>query len=134
MARDHANYRRWDNARYERRKDDIKRRVKLWVEKNRERKNANSRRWAARNLENRRFHARTRQARQRNAVPSWVNLEVVRSMYANARRLERETGIKHHVDHIVPLKSDMVCGLHWGGNLQVLRYDENIRKGNRLHA
>ena len=36
-----------------------------------------------------------------------------------------------HVDNIVPLKSAIVCGLHWEGNLQLLTSVENIKKGNR---
>jgi hypothetical protein len=37
-----------------------------------------------------------------------------------------------HVDHIVPLVSKFVCGLHCEANLQLLPGPENQRKGNRV--
>lgn len=52
-------------------------------------------------------------------------------MYLEAKRIGQETGVKHHVDHIVPIKSPIVCGLHCEANLQILPEAENIRKGNR---
>lgn len=71
-------------------------------------------------------------ARKRKAMPSWANKEAMDEFYKEAKRLTDETGILHHVDHIVPLKSDIVCGLHWEGNLQVLEAVANISKGNRI--
>jgi 5-methylcytosine-specific restriction endonuclease McrA len=68
------------------------------------------------------------------ACPSWVDWEALQAIYREAVRITRDTGIKHDVDHIVPLQSDTVCGLHVPWNLQILTRSENARKGNRLAA
>lgn len=44
---------------------------------------------------------------------------------------EEETGIKWQVDHIVPINSHLVCGLHSEYNLAVIPKKENLSKGNR---
>lgn len=86
--------------------------------------------WKAKNKHLLAFYARGRQAALRKAQPKWANLNEMRRLYAMASRLRRETGEAWHVDHIVPLISELVCGLHWEGNLQILPATENLRKNN----
>ena len=75
--------------------------------------------------------AMRRVARKRQATPAWANHEAILTFYEIAARLTRETGRPHHVDHMVPLQSKRVSGLHVEHNLQVLLGPENQSKSNR---
>ena len=87
--------------------------------------------WAKRNPSVMASRAMHRLALKRKATPSWANLAAIDVLYIEAKRREIETGVKWHVDHIVPLKSKLVCGLHVEANLAVLTASENIAKSNR---
>lgn len=76
--------------------------------------------------------AMARRACLLNATPPWVDPRALLAIYEERARIERETGIPHHVDHIVPLQGEGVCGLHVPWNLRVIPARENLRKGNRL--
>lgn len=71
-----------------------------------------------------------RQLRLRQAYVSWADDELIGELYALARLRTQLTGIPWEVDHIVPLNSDLVCGLHWEGNLQVIPAAANLAKSN----
>jgi len=71
-------------------------------------------------------------ARKLQAIPAWADMKEIRAIYETAKRQTLSTGVEHHVDHIVPLQSEIVCGLHVSHNLQVLTADENRRKQNFL--
>lgn len=71
-----------------------------------------------------------RRARKMQATPAWADEETIDSMYKLAMLFNR-TGINLHVDHVVPLQSDLVCGLHCEANLQLLPASDNQSKGNR---
>lgn len=73
-----------------------------------------------------------RRAIHKRAAVAWADRDRIREFYVEAKRLERELGIKHEVDHIVPLQSPIVCGLHVEHNLRVIPRFENIIKGNRV--
>lgn len=63
---------------------------------------------------------------------SWADMDAIKKVYAEARRISLETGIKHHVDHVLPVNGDLVSGLHVETNLQILTALDNIKKGNRF--
>lgn len=67
-----------------------------------------------------------RRSRERAATPSWADLAAIERIYLNCPA-------GHEVDHIVPLQSPEVCGLHVPYNLQYLPMPENRRKSNRLN-
>lgn len=102
-----------------------------WNAKNKERVLEMGRRWAKANPHVVVAKARKRQHAEIQAVPNWADLERIKQFYAEASRVSRETGIKHHVDHIVPVRHPAVCGLHCESNLQILTREENLAKSNR---
>lgn len=71
-----------------------------------------------------------RQLRLRQAYVAWANDDLIAEAYELARLRTLATGIPWQVDHIVPLNSDLVCGLHWEGNLQVIPAVANLAKSN----
>lgn len=92
---------------------------------------ANALKWKKLNPARRKADKVLREKRVRRAVPKWINRFFVSEIYDLARRRTKSTGVPHSVDHIVPLQSKLVCGLHWEGNLRVIPLAENLTKHNQ---
>lgn len=112
-------YNKRSNDYYHQNKDKCAEARKKWAQKNRFRLTAK---------QNYRYTS------QKKRTPLWLteeDLQKISDMYERAAQLSALTGIKHHVDHIIPLQGKTVSGLHVPQNLQVLDYIENIRKKNK---
>lgn len=69
---------------------------------------------------------------KKQRTPDWANLEAIAAVYVLAAKMSKESGLKYHVDHEVPLKGKGVSGFHVEWNLQVILDIENKSKGNKF--
>jgi len=65
-------------------------------------------------------------------TPKWSDKNKINDIYNEAVILEKETGKKYHVDHIIPLRGKKVSGLHIPENLRIIPAKENLKKGNKF--
>lgn len=103
------------------------------VEKLREYRNA----WKENNLVQVRASTKSRRRKHRDATPPWITREQkseIRKLYEMAITMTKTTGEQYVVDHIVPLRSPEVCGLHVPWNLRVITQEENLKKSNKILA
>jgi hypothetical protein len=82
----------------------------------------------------RNYYGGNARAKALRRMPPWADRKAIKAIYEQARRLTAETGVLHHVDHVVPLCGREVSGLHVETNLQVLTFIENSRKHNHFEG
>lgn len=102
-----------------------------WREANPEKAAATDAKWDKANPEKRAAHSAKRLAQKLQATPAWANQGYIEDVYRKAAIFTKRDGTPWHVDHIVPLKSPRVCGLHCEDNLQAISGADNMTKGNR---
>ena len=103
------------------------------VEKLREYRNV----WKENNVLQVRADTKARRRKHRDATPPWLTRKQkteIRQLYQIAITMTKTTGEQYVVDHIVPLRSPDVCGLHVPWNLRVITQEENLKKSNKLLA
>lgn len=91
--------------------------------------------WKATHKTQIRADTKARRRKHREATPPWLSRKQkteIRQLYQIAITMSLTTGEQYVVDHIIPLRSDVVCGLHVPWNLRVVTSEENARKSNKL--
>ena len=131
------------------RREEVKDRKNEWYQENREMviNNAATRpahvlreyrnTWKTNNKTQIRADTKARRRKHREATPKWLSRKQrseIRQIYQIAITMTQTTGEQYVVDHIVPLRSDHVCGLHVPWNLRVITQEENLKKSNKLLA
>lgn len=71
--------------------------------------------------------ASSTRAKKRRATPKWSETNLINQFY-------KDCPVGYQVDHIYPLNSKIVCGLHVLSNLQYLTPEANKRKSNSCPA
>ena len=119
---------------YSRNKEEVKAYMEVYRYNNKEHAAIVQKAWIENNKERHRAIKNACNAQRRFskkcATVEWADKAEIKKIYLAAQMLSLETGVEHHVDHIVPLINDKVCGLHCEDNLQVLPWYDNIAKGN----
>lgn len=105
---------------------------KGYYKKNKQRINLKSKQYRKNNPHVIKYHFLKRRETLKNAIPSWYSSEehLVEKIYKKRDQLNERWGLKFEVDHIIPLISDTVCGLHTWCNLQLLEESTNRSKHN----
>lgn len=105
-----------------------------WREQNVERKRTKQRRYYSENSAAHRLYYKRRSNNLLSMTP-WVQNEPYKSqiqtLYNQAKEITNKTGVKHHVDHVIPVKHPEICGLHVPWNMQVLSQPDNDSKHNK---
>ena len=144
-----SNKTRADYFREYNKREDVKDRKNEWYQENREtvvnnaairpahvlREYRNA--WKANNKTQVLADNKVRRRKHREATPPWLTRKQkseIRQLYQIAITMTQTTGEQYVVDHIVPLRSHEVCGLHVPWNLRVITQEENLKKSNKLLA
>lgn len=97
---------------------------------------AREREYWARHPEKRKAKRAKSRAKLHQRVPKWLtdkDWDAINSIYKQAADLEKDTGKRWEVDHIIPLNGKNVSGLHVPDNLRVVPREANRAKSNIFH-
>jgi len=86
---------------------------------------ARTQKWRKNNLAYDAFRTSMRRQAVKQATPEWANFDEIQMIYEKANYFGFE------VDHVVPIRSNLVCGLNVPANMQLLHKSLNSSKGNR---
>jgi hypothetical protein len=89
-------------------------------------------RWQKQNPGRRTASTAKRRAMKANATVAWADHAKIVARYDWAKFLGMATGQRYEVDHVIPLQSRVVCGLHVETNLRVIPQEANRLKSAKF--
>jgi hypothetical protein len=108
---------------------------KNWQDKHKEKYEQNLKRWKGNNPEKLLTYVHDRIAARIKRTPTWYgefDAFVMHEALLLATRRYSTTGIKWHMDHMIPLRSKTASGFHCASNIQVIPEALNVRKRNTM--
>ena len=102
-----------------------------WQKQNPQKACERSKRWHRNNPHVMRAISAKYRASRKNQTPSLSEDEknIIKEIYKTRERISECTGLKFHIDHIIPISKG---GLHSASNLQILPEKVNIRKSDKI--
>lgn len=128
--RNKESVRVYNAAQYSKNAERNRARTRAWHDANPEASKAQNAEWHKRNRAAASEKTGRRRAAVANAAVAWADAAVIADLYTLAA-VYRGCGINAHVDHILPLRAKLVCGLHVEHNLTVILAEDNLRKKNK---
>ena len=112
-------------------------RARRWGQRHKEVKTARFKEFKKSNPGLNAYHCAKRHATKLQRTPKWLTKDdmwIIREIYSLARLRTKVMKIEWQVDHIIPMKGQLVSGLHVPSNMQVILRDENVRKHNKYEV
>lgn len=97
-----------------------------WLENNPDKRKESSKAYRKRNKEYYANYSSLRARHTKQSQPKWADVQDILDVYKEAAYFGLE------VDHIIPIKHNLVCGLHVWSNLQLLSRADNAKKNNKF--
>lgn len=115
-------------------KEHVAKTKRAWRQTNAEKVQNDYKEWRKNNPDKTRTYDAMRRAARMQRTPCWLTEDdkvLIERKYTLAQKKTENTGEKWVVDHILPLRGELVSGLHVPANLRVIKHTTNARKSNK---